>query len=821
MDSVIDAFRNASRSIRRAPGVSLVIVLTIALGGGANIALYSAFHALVLRPVVTGTPDPLLMVSRVSPTGLARPMPIATIGEFTRHQTVFDELCGYAGGALLTVEVDGTPAPAILEFIAGPYYSVLGVRPFRGRLLSTEDAPFAGEPAPAAVLGYDFWRQHFADGEAVVGRTIRVEGVPLTIVGVTPRGFSGLQVDIAPSVTIPAALFERLIDAPPNPRRLPQVSTIVGRLRPGASLRDARREVAAVWPRVQAATVPAAFDLKEQDEFRSMRASVEPIDAGFSSLRRSYAQPVRMLVALTGVLLVIACVNLAGLLRARAAAREHEIAVHLALGASRRRLVSHLITETLVLSFIGAGLALPLAWWGSRALGIALWDGFVPMTLRLTPDARVLGLTVVTAAGIGIGLGLLPAWRATRQGLHRHLALVRSSAPASPSGKPLVIGQLAMSLTLVFAACLFARSLIHLETLDPGFRVEDVLLAKLTPQPGGYRSVDPSTYYPELVRRLSMLPGVRTVSLSRLFTGAIDERAAAHTVALSEAGEIEHVSAAMDLISPSFFDTVGIPLLQGRDFTWRDSREQPAVAIVNQRLARDLLSPESVVGRHIRIGTDPARQFVEVVGIVGDASMGNLRSVHLPVVFRPALQEPQFRRPLVEIHAPAAGAVPLADSVRRTVLALGREYVLHVGTLENELHRMLTRERIVVVLSATFAGLALLLAFLGVYGLLSYAVTYRTREIGVRMAVGASRAAVLRMIVREAALMTLAGLAIGIPFALATGRLAGALLFEVTAWDGGALAAAVGLLTVVGLAAGLSPGLRASGVEPKQALHVE
>lgn len=815
------ALRAPLRRIRRAPLFSTIVIVTIAIGVGANTALFSVLNALLLRSLPVSHPEELVAISQVYADGRVHWMPVATVAEVARQDSDFTDVCGYAGGGILTTETEGRFEGALFEFVSGACTRVLGVKPMLGRLIADRDANLDGSPAPVAVLGYGYWQRHFGGDANAVGRTIRVAGVPLTIIGVTGPGFTGLQDDIAPDVTVPLTLLNRLLGKPAG-----QVSTAnyaVARLQRGVALAQAQAHLSAVWPAIAAATVPAQDD---QAQFRTSHVVVESAAGGFSYLRDEYAQPVLMLAGLAGLLLLLACVNLSGLLLTRAAASERELAIQRAIGASRRRLALERLVESVTLSGMGTIAALPLAWWADRALAHAMSAGSIMATTRpLTPDLRVLAVMAAFVFVIGVAVGTLPArFAGSRRGEERLLQSQHGAAPRrSRLGRALVIVQITVSFALLVGAALLAENFTRLRSADLGFRTDHVLLAALAGQPGGYGDVNEAAYLQELVSRLSALPGVTSVSLGRRFTTVLGGTTPSTdpVSAIGRDGRTRTVPTILDIASPRFFETVGITRLGGRDFTWQDTPTSPPVAIVTASAARALFPEGDAIGRHVHAGSDPKQPPVEIVGVVNDISMGDVTRRDLPVLFRPALQQPQMARsPFVQIRT---GVSPdaLTSAVRRTVASLGHDYVIYARTLEDRIGDTIASERMAAGIAVLFAALALLLALIGLYGVLAYGVARRTREIGVRMALGASPRGVLRMVLMECAMLTLAGIAFGIPFAIALGRSFGALLFNVEAWNPAVLLGATVLFTAAALGAGLLPARRACRIDPMVALRSE
>lgn len=822
VDALFQDTRYAWRQILRARGFSCVVILTLALGVGANTSLYSLLNAIVLRPLPVTDPQRLAIIS-VTDRRAQQPQFIYydTFATFQAQQRLFEEMSLYAGGGQLTTEARGVLTPAGIEGGTPQYYKVLGVRPFLGRFISDADAPPAREAAPVVVIGYRFWQKQFGGDPHAIGETLTVDGMPLTIIGVTPPEFHGLYVDAGSDFSVPMSVIRKLAGDPTRPIR---ARNIIARLRAGITLEQARAEVSAIWPGIQGATLPSGLSPREQDEMRAQQVKIESGTGGFSPLRVRYASPLSVLLGLTAVLLTIACVNLSSLLLSRAVAREQQLAICLALGATRGRLVQQLLVESLLLSCIGAIAAVPFAWWASRALTATIWTSNAPLLISVTPDVRVLSLTAAIAIATGLIVGVLPALAATRTQAQVGLQPARAvTATKSSWGKTLLVAQVALSLALLFGAGLLTKTLANLRAIDVGTYTSGMLWTRVTSIPGGYRSFDEATYYPELVRRLAALPGIESVGLSRMFPAylAFNQNAMLQPVALTDlASGSDEVGAIVDeVVSPGFFHTVGISFIDGRDFTWRDDRQSPGVAVISASLQRRLFPTGRAIGQRIRIGSDPKLRTIEVVGIVTDAAIGNLRDPHVPVVFRPLLQG-LARIPIVNLRTTVQPAA-IGNAVQRTVASLGREYVRRLYTLEEQVDQSLMQERVMAALSSFFAGMAMLLAFVGLYGLLAYAVVRRTREIGVRMALGASRVRVLRMVVSEAIAITIVGILVGVPCALGAGRLTGTLLFGLTSSDPTTLAAAAASFVVIGAVASFIPARRASGIDPMAALRCD
>lgn len=804
------------RHLGRRPGLAAVGILTIALGIGAATAAFSLVRALILRPVAAPEPERLVVASAVDRRGHQQLIGLDAIAALAAEQHSFETLGGYSGGGLVRVDANGVQDLRAVEVVTGSYFASLGIQPYLGRLISPSDAPDTGATAHVVVLRYGFWQERFGGDPHVVGQTLRVDGMSLRIIGVTPPDFTGLQVDVAPDLTFPLWLMREL-DTPPNPTRMVHAHDIFGRVRPGVTPAQAGAELKALWPSVHATFAPAGLSGDRLAAYRSEVLHVESIANGFSNMRNRYGTALEWLLALTGLLLLVACVNMGGLLLSDTAARRTELAVRVVLGAGRARLSWQMLTESLLLTSAGVVLAVPFAWLTSRAVGAILWTGSVPMTRAVTPDGSVLVVACAAALATGLGVGVLPVW-VVRQHTSNSDGPTRGFTHRTGRfARGLLVAQVALSVVLLFSAGLLSRSLFQLQHVDLGFGGQ-VLVARLVPEPNGYQDLDPAAYYRQLHDDLVSLPGVTSVSFSSVFPAPI---LAPQTINRIDGRAAGAVDGAMDMVSPGFFRTVGMTVVRGRDFDWHDTAQSRPVALVNETLARRLFGTAAAIGRQIRIGADAARSRVEIIGVVHDARMGDLHRVPVPMVFRPYWQEvASLRVPLVEIRAPAISP-GLADGLRRVVAAAGREYYSRAATLDELTRQAMVRERALGWAALILGGLAALLVGVGIYALLAYAFTRRAREMGVRLALGASRAAIVRMIAGQALALAVGGALIGAPAALLAGHAMASLLFQLSPGDPATLAAVVTLTAAIALAAGARPALRASRVDPMTTLRAE
>ncbi|MGH9350013.1 MAG: ABC transporter permease [Vicinamibacterales bacterium] len=803
--------RRALRQAARAPSFSVAVVLVIAVGLGINATLNSVLYAVVLRPIAAPNPHELVAIARLTDQGQRRSTHVRLLDALGADPDLFVEATPYWGGAIVTIDVDGGVSARTAEFVGGDYFRMLGARAAVGRLPTREDA----SANPVVVLSHRLWREAFGGDASVIGRELRVEGVPLTVTGVIDTAFSGLQVDVAADLVVPASLLPRVMD---QPSQAPRAASLVVRLHRAVSLEQARARIEQRWTGILP-SVPADMTSEERRDLAASRFMVEPIGHGFSPLRRRYGTALYLLSGLSWTLLALTVVNIAALLLGRVAGRREELFVRASLGATRGRLACQLLAETGVFAFMGTIAAIPLAWWGSQALGAASWNGLLPMTLRVKPDWQVLAVTMLLGGGLGAAVAVLAAGSLPRRLSDRHTD--REIGRSSRLSRSLLACQVALSVALVFTAGLLIRTFDNLQSSDSGVRgSRRVLLMKLVPRPGGYENLDERLYYPALAERLSALPSVVRVSFSQLFPAVANEAPLFKAVRTLDA-EAPAQQAIVDVVSPHFFDTTGITRLSGRDLSWSDDERTPGVALLNAALARRLFGDEDAVGQHVVIGTGAQEQIVEIVGVVATATMGNLRSRGVPVLFRPTLQARRSAQsPFVEIRMHGDPRA-LGAAARKAVESMGREYPLTTHTLDEYIQRSLVRERTTAGVAGIFGGFALVLACAGIYAQLAHGVTRRTREIGLRMAIGASRSSVARAVAWDAMLVTMAGAAAGVPLAIAVAGVWKSVLFEVTPADSTTIALVMlGFLTVAAAAAWV-PARRASTIEPIVALRTE
>ncbi len=818
--------RYTIRVLGKNPGFTAVAVLSLALGIGANTAIFTLINALLLRDLPVRQPERLVQLSAVRRDGKV-PFSYPMFQEVERGQTAFTGLIGWGSAGMYNLEVNGVLSQNHVLTVTGNCYSDLGVTPLLGRLLTPEDSnPSSGTTSQVAVLGYEFWQSRFGGALDVVGKQIRVEGHPFTIIGVTQKWFTGLSTGEPPEVTIPITAMPLLQSGPfsLDSRSLLWLF-VTGRLKDGVTIEQSRAQLQSFWPEVLLATASTETPGLRRETFLSMGLEVSSAAKGIArDLRAQFTRPLYVLASIVGLILLVACVNLANLMLARAAARSHEMSVRVAIGASRWSLARQVLTESLGLSLAGALLGLAFAFWGSHLLVLLMTQGnLFPVSLDLSPDLRVLSLTVSVAILTGILFGLAPAWRCSRED---PASVLQQNARSMTGGtgmlsKALIITQVALSLVLLLGAGLLVRSFERLRSVDLGFQKESVLEISLNPKPGGYLNLDLNSYHKQLLERVSNISGVRSVSYSdNSLSGGAEAgwRDIVSPMSADPAAGV-NVKANGAMVSPGFFRSLGIRLLRGRDFDETDDERHPRLAILNSGLAERLFPNGDAIGKTVRFGFMPDYQNIEIVGIANNARILDLRDPTSPVIFLSYLQyPPQWGNLIVRTkEAPEA----LAKTVGHEIESLGHEYPFRTKTVAQVISQELVKERVTAMLSGFFAALALLLVSIGLYGLMSYAVTRRTREIGIRVTLGAQRKNVLWIVLRETLALALLGIAIGIPSALAATRLIVSMLFGLSPNDLPTITGVSLILLLVALLAGYLPARRASSIDPMDALRAE
>jgi predicted permease len=826
IDGLVQDLRYAGRMLRRDPGFTAVAVLSLALGIGASTAAFGVFNAVMLRPLPVADPERLVLLE---PQHRGRRFVLFNpIFEELRHrQRTLTGLFADDDQPFLRVTFDDARTPSYVRssLVSGSYFSVLGISPSLGRLLNDRDDRLpetSGGQSCAAVISYQLWIGRFQQNPDVLRRTLRVRDMTCAIVGVAPPDFISHQGGYAPDVWLPLRRLtdRKLLESP----RMAFFSGVMGRLAPGVSIRQAETELTTLYQQILAADadtsragsgMPADF-----------RIHVIPGAQGFDTVRRQFSTSLTIVLAAVGVVLLIASANVATLLLGRGAARLPELATRAALGAGRARLMRQLATEGSLLAALGAVPGVALAWIATPALASLVWNGDAVLA-----DPRVIAVAVAATLLSALVCGVVPALRVSDTTLGGSMA--RDGRTTTGHGqrltRSLVAAQLALSLVLVTAAGLLLRTLLHLSGIDPGFRPEHVVMLDVRDETPGSsfgradtaeQKARRAALYRTVDERLNALPGVRAASVSWLGLFSQSDL----WIALIDADRPEsRAEGRVDYVSPRYFDTMGMQILGGRGLTDRDREGAERVAVVNETLARVRFGEGQALGRRLSINyTGEEDRPFTIVGIVRDSKYNNLRELRTePMMWMPIAQAP-FRLSSValrvEPHAEAAVAKQAEAVLNQTDAYL---MVRKITTLSAQVHRNTVRERLLLGFSSGFGGLAVLLAGVGLYGTLAYAVRRRTREIGVRLAFGAPRHAVLSMILVDALKLVALGIGAGVPIAIAGGYALRAFLFGVASVDPAALAGASAVLALVALLAACVPARRAAAVDPLVALRWE
>jgi predicted permease len=819
--------RYGLRQLRRSPGFTAVAVLTLALGIGANTAVFSLLDSLFFRDLPVPEPEQLVSFGVGEHDDTYPVLSLPLFREITRNQKVFSETFASGDDSIVNVETNGELSRAALSAVTGNFFPELGAKPEIGRLLDSSDVRLnALMPRQVAVLSYNFWQNHYGGAKSVIGKIVKIEGVPFTIIGVARKGFRGMYADVEPEVLVPLTAVPLIVNENDMLGQLQRADMFwlyaAGRLKPGVTLNRARAQLNALWPSVLRAVMPAQRQPAERERYLSLRLRVQSAATGNSFVRRDTSKPLYLLLGVTGIVVITASVNLAGLMLARNAARTHEFGVRMALGATRTMLVQQILIESIMVSVAGALAGLAFANWGSHVLS-AFFLGHIyvtPAALNLSPDLHVLTFTAIAAVCTAILFGLAPAWVSGRE--DPKAALQHGArGPARGArrlGKILIAAQVALSFLLVAVAGLFIRSVEELHRVSPGFRTENLLSASLYPTPGGYKNLNWVSYEHELTERCKEIPGVISAGLDNFGLGSGDVWTQ-HVHLHGTGGAGLPVDFAM--IMPGFFGTAGINLLQGRSFTWQDEGSAPHVAIVSQSLASRLFPHGGGIGRTLDITTKPDWQPVQIVGVVSNAKVSDIREQNPLTVYVPTMQYKGYMgysELLVETNARLSSIAPV---ILRTVTSLGHEYVWRIAPVEQNIDRSLWRERVTTLLSTFFGALTLLIAAIGLYGLMAGEVKRRTHEFGIRVALGAQKRDVLTLVLGQGMLAALAGVGAGLVGALALTRLLSSLLHDVQPTDPLTFFVVALILTAVTLLAAYIPARRATTVDPMVALRYE
>ena len=834
MSSFLTDLRFAFRTMARSPLFVIVAVLSLALGIGANTAIFTLMDQLMLRPLPVKSPERLVMLHQSGAHNGnnmgSRMHSYPFYQDLQQKAAPLEEvLCRRLISTSLSAGHQTERVDA--EMVSGNYFTMLGVQAAAGRVLNSRDDDRQYQGHPVVVLSYDYWVSRFASDRKVIGQKILVNNYPMTIAGVSQAGFAGLDPARSPQIRVPilmkAALLPEWSFLHMDDRRSRWVQ-VFARLKSGYTVESARAPLQGLFQQVRQyeMTLPGAAKWSQygRDQFMRGALNVEGAGNGFSFLRNDFSKALVVLMAMVGLVLFIACANVANLLIARAFARQKEIAVRLSVGASRGQLIRQLLVESLLLSLMGgvAGIALAIAM--TRGLLALVPSEGNPLLIRSEPDLRILlftlGLTLVT----GLLFGLVPALRASRPDLWSTLKDAVGSIAGSGGSlflrKGLVAAQVALSFLLLFGAGLFVRSLQNLRATGTGFdEMANLVTFQVSPALSGYSAPRVVQFYQELLDRLRSTPGFRSAGLASVPVLHGWEWDSGLTVEGHQAKDGEDMQGFMNALSPGYFETMGMAIVQGRDFDRRDIKEDSKVAIVNQKLARHYFGDKSAVGRHLGRGTAPGTKLdVEIVGVVEDTLYEGPREGVRRQVFMP-----NWGKGGVAFYVRTALPSDQAyQAVRREARALDASMPIYeLKTLAGQLDETLLTERLIALLSAGFGLLATLLAALGLYGVMAFVVARRTKEMGIRLALGARTGEVIWLVMKEVLGLVALGLAIGVPVAIGLGRYVSTQLYGLQPNDPWIAAASMVLLITVATVAGLIPARRASRIDPILALRYD
>ena len=793
--------------------LSAVVVGTLALAIAANTTIFSLLKPTVLRTLAVQDPESLISIGATDiKTNAYSVLSLTALDALRESQTSFSALAAYVSG-IVRVETEGSSLDVGVEGVTPEYFTVLAVGAHWGRVLSVADDRLAA----LAVVSRRLADRLFGNADPV-GSTLVIDAHQVTVIGVAAEDFTGVRMDGGDDVFLPIA-YLRFIQGG-DPKSVPRAQQLIGRLAPGVSIEAARVEVLGRWPNIQRQII-ATLPPPQHSIVEDQRLSVESFARGLSGIRDRYGNSLQLVMALAGALLIVGCVNLSGLMLARGITRQHEFAMRTALGASRYRLFQQTLIDGVLLSVAALLLALPLAHWTSAWLTSMVSVARAIPIGRTTPDLEATLLATAISVAAGIVIGLLPARRAMA-GRFEEILRGRGTAPRVQGAlRAVVIAQVAMSMMLVVVAGLFATTLSNLYANDLQRRSDPVLFTRLARNPLDRSTILGREYFQQLQDQLALIHGARRSSMSMFYPAYMGffSGMPMDTVIGVDGGATS--PALTDYVTPGFFDTYAIARLRGRDFAWTDTEHSPKVAIVNETLARKLSPGGDVLGRHVEVTSGAARDTVEVIGVVADATITNIRERHVPGLYRAMMQDPRRgQNPMV--HLRVTGDLAAAQRAYvDTVNAAGGFIVRAVFTMDGWIDNAVVEQRLIAGMAGAAALLTMTLAAVGVFGLLAYSVSARVREIGVRIAVGATRGVIVRMVLQDSLMVVIPGLLIGIPVALSAAWMLRSQLYGVSAAEPRIVLGAALLFLAIAAVASSLPARRAARMQPTEALRQE
>src|SRR5262245_49588694 len=835
MQTLWQDLRYSARMLWKSPNYTLIAVLTLSLGIGANTAIFSLIDAVLLRTLPVREPERLALFGAGESQGVSIGFPNRRTELFSypfyrdvrQRNQVFSDVAavqslpnnvyGIVSGA------GGDPEMIGARLVSGSYFSALGVEAVLGRAFTDADDQVPGGH-PVAVASHAWWERRLGADPASIGKTITFGSTVYTLIGVAPREFFGTEVGESPDIWIPLAMEEQV---PPGwkgrENNLFRSLYLVARLKPGVEIKQAGVETNLLFKQALQEYAGSQPSPERQRDIQQASIELTPAGRGLSQLRFQFSEPLKALMAVVGLVLLIACANVANLLLARGVARRKEFAVRLSLGAGRLRLILQLCAESVLLAALGGALGVIIAWWGSQALVWMASTGPQQLPIDVTPDARILGFTLLASLLSAIIFGMAPALRATKVDLNSALKEGRGDSAMTRSllGKALVVAQVSLSLLVLVGAGLFVRSLINLRNVDTGFNQQNVILFQPATDSVGYKDDDPRliNLYREVEEKVSAIPGVRAASFS-LFSFNQGAWTNPITVQGGQPPIGGNPVILNNVVGPGFFSAMNLPLVSGRPFNPQDTKTSPKVAVISEEFARRFFSGTSPLGKRYRMGTSGEGEEIEVIGVVKDAKYRNLSEKTQPMAYYPYSQHSWYLGNFQVSFSGESSAIVAA--VRRAIKEVNRNLpIAEVAMFSEQVERSLVQQKLIARLSSLFGLLALLLSAIGLYGVISYSVTQRTREIGIRMALGAESRNVLRLVLGQGAKLALIGALAGLGASWALTRWIESLLFNVSPTDRMTFVIIALLLMSVALLACYIPARRATKVDPLVALRCE
>jgi len=830
LETLVQDLRYALRMFSRNPGFTSVVVLTLALGIGANTAIFSLINAVLLQSLPVRDPNELVVVQYKDPQSGGEYEDFS----YPMYQALRDKNSAFAGvfcrsGVDFNAAYAGQSERAVGEMVSGNYFEVLGVRPWIGRLLTYQDDQVPGAQ-PVAVLSYGYWQTRFGGDTSIIGRQILLDAKPIIVIGVTPPDFYGTQIASSPQIRVPMMMATVFKPFPANRLQNPRHRwlTIMARRKVGTTVSGAQASSDVLYHQVleeELSGLGSAITEHDKQRVFSTHIFLQDGRQGFTHLQTQLERPLILLFSVTAIVLLVACANIANLLLARSAKRKKEVAVRLAIGAGPRRLIRQWLTESVLLALLGAAVGMLFTVWLSTGL-IRFLPSAVRVNLKAPIDPWVLGFSLLASVATGLLFGLAPAMQVSRSSvaaaMHERVPLLSTEKRTINLRSALVFVQVALSLPLLIGAGLFLHSLQNLRGINIGFVKDNVFLADLNPALNGYTTGRIRTLYSELLARVRSLPDVRAASLttSSPISGGWDQLSV--KVEGYQPRQDENMSPNAAIVSPGYFASLGIPFVAGRDFTEQDNVGTTAVVIVNQTFARYFFGGSSPIGRHMTTNDEPGAPLdMEIIGEVEDAKYVSLNEKPRRHFYTAIAQEPRLFDMTLQVRT-AGDPRPMADLVRAQVRELDPNLPIYATTtLAVQIDDSLTEERLMTWLSSAFGVLATLLAALGLSGVVAFSVARRTQEIGIRMALGAHRGDILRLVLSQTAPPIGLGLVVGLASAFALSRLLTGMLYDVRPTEPLTYAAASLLLGGVATLAAYLPARRATHVDPMTALRYE